>query len=138
MKPVSQQIINPLNGDCLRACIASLLEFGIEKVPNFTDGLNAGYSGVEMANRWLDQYGLALFETDWLSGHACWFALDNVHCIFSVPSQLFEGSTHAVVGRIWLNDGILSWAIVHDPNPKNKPYPIEADIKRVSFLVKRC
>lgn len=32
---VQQQIVDPINGDCLRACVASLLELPIEKVPNF-------------------------------------------------------------------------------------------------------
>ena len=33
-----QQIIDSKNGDCLKCCVASLLELPYEKVPNFVEG----------------------------------------------------------------------------------------------------
>jgi hypothetical protein len=36
LKPVDQRIIDPKIGDCMTACIASLLELPYEDVPHFT------------------------------------------------------------------------------------------------------
>ena len=41
MKPVMQTQFN-LQGNCLSACIASLLELTIEEVPNFHEGIPEG------------------------------------------------------------------------------------------------
>lgn len=37
MKPIYQSIINPTNGDCMRAVIASLLEVDINSLPNYIE-----------------------------------------------------------------------------------------------------
>lgn len=140
MKPAFQQVIDRGKGDCLRACVASLLELEIDRVPNFVEA-PAGISSIEFANQWLALRGLALFQAAGLDSnvYSNWFALKDVYCIFSVPSQRFEGISHAVVGRIFLSEsGVTTWEIVHDPNPSNQPYPDSVDIKRVSFVVKCC
>lgn len=35
MKPVNQTQFKPPDGDCLSACIASILELPLNKVPNY-------------------------------------------------------------------------------------------------------
>ncbi|NMC52511.1 MAG: hypothetical protein GYA48_02615 [Chloroflexi bacterium] len=46
MKPVLQTIFAPPNGNCLQACIASILELPLEEVPNF----------MQYPNQWLPRY----------------------------------------------------------------------------------
>lgn len=136
MKPVFQQIIDQQRGDCIRACVATLLNLEPEDVPNFAEA-PSGYSWIECANHWLAERGLALFQTTWLEDrYASWFALNDVYCIFSVPSQLFPEVSHAVVGRILNGDRGIQWEVVHDPNPGNKPYSSDTEISLVSFLIK--
>lgn len=40
MKPIQQTIFEPPHGNCLQACVASLLEVPLEEIPNFTDWMN--------------------------------------------------------------------------------------------------
>jgi hypothetical protein len=42
MKPVDQRIIDPGHGDCMRACLASLLELPYEEVPHLREIQNKG------------------------------------------------------------------------------------------------
>lgn len=140
MKPVYQTIIDKDIGDCLRACVASLLEMPIEVVPNFRQEAKGSKneSGIAIANRWLVPLGLGLFQTEWMSGESNWSDMHNVHCIFTVPSQRFPDKTHSVVGRAIKIDSYVSrWEIVHDPNPTNKPYKI-SDVMRVAFVINLC
>jgi len=53
MKPVDQTIVADKIGDCLRACVCSLLELPIEAVPNFAE---CGF--FDGLDKWLDERGL--------------------------------------------------------------------------------
>ncbi len=141
MIPVNQTVIDFGRGNCLSACLASIMELPIEEVPNFRE--KAGVEGdmVGFINKWLAPLGLHYFAVDMLAGCGTWHSLDT-YCVFSVPSQMNEKGTHAVVGkfeRVWHEDRKtwgVHWSIVHDPNPNNKPYDAD-DIFRVGFLVWR-
>lgn len=51
-------------------------------------------------------------------------AVDGVECIASVPSQLFKGKSHAIIAKFEMQDsGVVLLRPMHDPNPKNEPYP---------------
>lgn len=56
MKPVWQTIFGKGEGNCLPACIASVLELELEAVPNFC-ALYKSYWQEEL-NKWLHRYGL--------------------------------------------------------------------------------
>lgn len=139
MKPVNQTIVDKDIGDCLRACVASLLEIPIEVVPNFRQEAKSSKSGngLSAANRWLKTMGIGLFQTAWMND-SNWSDMHTVYCIFTVPSQRFPDILHHVVGRAIKVDSYVSrWEIVHDPNPANKPYKIN-DVLRVAFIVQLC
>ena len=111
MKPVEQKVIKRDTGDCMAACLASILEMPLDDVPNFHgDG----------AKNWKDQYN------DWLKPRnlqMCITGTKNIdwpygYYIVSVKSACFEGSLHAVVAerKDW-NDYVK---IVWNPNPEDK------------------
>lgn len=56
MKPVYQTIFGKPDGNCFAACIASILEMGLEDVPNFCKGDNPRW--MFDLNAWLHQFGL--------------------------------------------------------------------------------
>lgn len=122
MKPIFQTIIDPLQGNCLQAAVASLMDLPLEAVPHFTAGFGAWR--VEMREflhghklNWLNLpfYDDALAQT---------FARNNPQlccfCLLEVASFHFAETKHCVVGLI--AEGKLS--VVHDPNPKNQLHEI--------------
>lgn len=127
----------------MAACLASLLCLDREQVPNFTDAPDIpGMSALQKANHWLAtdplvaDRGFVLVKVSHKEHREVW-GLPPILCIFSVPSQKYEGGNHAVVGRIHTEDGRLKEQIVHDPNPENQPYPEDVEIRYFQFLVAR-
>jgi len=106
MIPVNQTISNSKNGDCVRACVASLLECNIEFIPNFMGNSNEGYA--QAVKKWGDKLGIIVLD----------IATDNVdifqgiHVMAFGKSPNFEDCQHAVI----YCDGELS----HDPSPSKK------------------
>jgi hypothetical protein len=63
-----------------------------------------------------------------------YYALRNIPLIVSVPSQIFEDKSHAVIARVC--DG--SWELLHDPNPNNEPYDLsKLKIREYSLVLRR-
>ena len=99
-------------------------------------------SAIQKANYWLahspltHHLNLALVKVA-TDGYLEVWGIPSIMCIFSVPSQLYEGVSHAVVGRIHTVNGLLKYTILHDPNPENLPYPDDVRISHVTLLVKR-
>lgn len=107
MRPVCQAETALGRGDCLRACVASLLELGADEVPNF-----------RLAD---DQWGAM---QDWLAGRGLTairvrpdglYPRLNAHCIVTGDSPRNSTVLHAVVGKI--EDDTIH--VVHDPHPEN-------------------
>ena len=101
MKPVNQSRISYVDGDCLRACIASVLELPLEDVPAYLkDDMGARY------NEWLQRFNLYLLCVRFDPG------------IGPVGYHLIEGpsrngkDSHVAVG--------LSGKIIHDPDPTSR------------------
>lgn len=145
MKPVYQTISNSINGNCLAAMVASILELSIEEVPNFVEAddwfvamqefmLKHGYiydRYLINGNR-LDQpveekekfewFGVELPEQGSING--CYDAV--------VFSKNYHGECHAVVCDRDFN-------IIHDPstieNPSNYP---QADQIGYSGIIGVC
>ena len=107
MKPVKQLICNNENGDCFRACVASILERPVESVPNFVRKNQTDEELWKLHNSWAAnenfRYVLIFLEKN------RWDVLDNIFCIASGKSPRGE-HYHAVV---WHN------GIIHDPHPSN-------------------
>lgn len=98
-------------GDCLRACVATLLELSPERVPHFASFENADW----ILEEWLadrDYWMMFWYLNE--ASHEC-IILPRQHsglCIVSGKSP--RGSwKHACVGRIGGPDPV----IVHDPHP---------------------
>ena len=116
MQPVTQRIISPVNGDCLRCCVASLLEIDYDDVPNF---IEYGRS------KWYEQFWKFLnskgFDLHGVSSHQA--TKPDIHSFEGVdgyiitagPSLRYKESTHAVIYK----DGKLA----HDPHPSRDGIP---------------
>ncbi|MBL8578095.1 MAG: hypothetical protein JNK47_12780 [Mesorhizobium sp.] len=102
MTPVDQQYLagnaEGIPGDCVRACVASILDLALADVPHFVAANDAYWAGA--LDDWCDNRGIELIH---LEGH---FA-------FNFPVMLSGASPrsgrHAVVGQ---GGGVL-----HDPHP---------------------
>ena len=103
MKPVDQSRVSYEDGDCLRACIASVLELPLADVPEYSDDREMG----PRYSEWLGRFNLSLM---------C-IRLDPGNAI-SPGYHLIEGLSrngkdyHVAVG--------LDGKIVHDPDPTSR------------------
>jgi hypothetical protein len=114
MKPVNQTIVSKKDGDCTRACLATILELEIDAVPNFMR-----FKGLWFRVMWafLKALGYDYFGTGWPisndrpKGHIL-HQSPNIHGLVmaTVPSRTFKDIGHSVV----IN---LKGMVVHDPNP---------------------
>ena len=105
MIKVSQTIHAPYSGDCLAACIASILECDLAKLPN-PQGDNWWMEWCDF----LSKHGVRLLG----KGRSLYYW--ESYWIGVLPSLNFPGRTHAVV---MFND-----SLVHDPNtPPANLYP---------------
>jgi hypothetical protein len=100
MKPVEQRVVSPDAGDCFSACIASILELPLERVPTI--------HGDNSWDRWMDWFEAA---------NASLVLLDSNppppgYAIRSILSYAFEARTHAVVSF----NGVVVW----DPSPHRR------------------
>lgn len=100
MKPTPQTRPHP-NGDCVRACLASLLELNIDLVPDFAlmseeenpDGYPVWYQALQ---DWLSQFGLQFVEIQ--LDRKTWFPLP--HDMFAILiGPHASGSRHAIIGK---------------------------------------
>jgi hypothetical protein len=150
MTPVFQRIISETRGDCQSCCIASLLDLPYEQVPTWLADAYDRTSRNELrpdGSRWHLHHWFEE-QTDWLRARG-WHlaripdnlltdyrALVGAYCLASMPSQALPGHSHAVVGQ-WVKAEEFrhQLAIVHDPNPNNKPYPMSVEASAVSFLI---
>lgn len=117
MTPAMQTIMpgDGRTGDCLRACLASLLDVKTEQVPHYMmfDDWR------EKLNAWLEQErGMALVELDAERG------LDRLYPLPPRTFLIVAGTTHrhpdrlhAVVARTF---GDYSWQYLHDPHPSRE------------------
>jgi len=130
MKPIKQTIFGEGKGNCLSACIASILELKIEEVPVFisSDWWND-------LQKWLQSKG--------------YFAIDieaknkEGYCNFyEVPKGLYVILTgdsprgdflHCVVGIIDYDNNKMIANYIHDPHPDNS---FLKNIQRIKFIVK--
>ncbi len=121
MTPVDQTIFEDHHGNCYAACIASLLDLPLDKVPNFIDLAGQDGNMTSIAAKWLEERGWALWECHYLSqddiSHVFWGHRGPKHCILSgvSPRRRADGSKkwHATVGKV----GGYGIEMAHDPHP---------------------
>lgn len=132
MIPIHQTIIDPDQGNCFPACLASILEIELDQVPHFLklygrDEMN------QKANEWLEEnFGLRLIRvTVDLTRtttdpdrrfpplyHYLLRGLNNSLMLVSGESSTYPDRDHVVIGRI-INE-LNEWEMIHDPNPSGK------------------
>lgn len=140
MTPVFQTIVDHGEGDCLRACIASILDLGIDDVPNFRAGLKHGDPTPDRSREWLAGRNLRRLRIPMLDQnlpYLCEGADSGPYLVLAtVQSQMFENTHHCVVCRINGFSKEKPWIeIVHDPNPNNQPYPADLMPIEISVLI---
>ncbi len=105
MKPVHQTIFGD-SGNCLVACIASILELPLEKIPHWKNP-DVWY---EQVNHGLKQYGVCLLTVPVrFKDGTRYQPPDDVICIAGGVTPRSPKRGHAVV---WLNG-----RMIHDPHP---------------------
>jgi hypothetical protein len=106
MLPVMQGETAPGRGNCLAACVASILECPLADVPNFALERDC-WSALQT---WLVRQGLMAIR---LTMPEASFPLPRTFCILTGDSPR-RPVYHAVVGE-WEQ---CAWRIVHDPHPQ--------------------
>ena len=137
MIPIFQQIVDKGRGDCFNCCVASIFELNYDQVPNFIEDKSGTMDDVSA--KWLNQFGyktVSISLNDKFDIYGIdWILAKGLFCVLSVPSQKFEGGSHAVVGKFTGKENSYELKIVHDPNAQNVPYPDDVKISRVRFFV---
>ena len=117
MKPVNQTIVSVEDGDCTRACLASILDLPIDAVPHF---VRFGAGWFRIFSHFLMSLDYEFLGTGWVKskdrphGHIL-SRSKNIkgYVIASVPSKTFPNVGHSVI----IN---LKGLVVHDPNPNKR------------------
>jgi hypothetical protein len=114
MKAVDQIIVDKNNGDCTRACLASILEVDINYFPNF---ITLGRDWFRVFWKSLSDHKCEYHGTGWVKSLERPHGNDLIESpnidgfvIASVASRTFKDVGHSVVMN-------LLGEIVHDPNP---------------------
>lgn len=117
MIKVFQNKVSEIDGDCMRAVVASLLEKNINDVPNFIEHREACYIKMDEHLMKLGYDPFFIYDHDYTTEQMIELAKlcggVNGYFYASVPSQTYKDGSHAVVVDVNLN-------IVHDPNPNQK------------------
>lgn len=131
MRPVFQKRNNPTNGDCMIACIASIMEVELEELP---DPNRSGPIADEDFNAaiqdWLSRRDMQLIELDCPLGLVP--PCRTSHAIMTGATK--RGHRHAVVCAV-SPAGVVD--IVHDPARRSlsrSPFP--SGPERIAFIVK--
>lgn len=132
MIPIDQTIVGE-NGNCMSACLASILECDLSEVPNFIVGCNEHENPYIEFNRRINEYlrplGLVHIE---IKATDNWFdylkneGVKDLYHLYYGPT--IRGTFHAVVAK----DGV----IVHDPHPDKTSLDTDKrDEWSIAFLV---
>lgn len=130
MTPVDQRVFAHSEsdaGDCLSACLATVLDVPLDEVPVFV----AEQDWFGSLTSWLDGRGFALVFLQFSAGSWPWIPPSGLPLVVGGPSP--RGAFgHAVVAE-WGDDGMR---VVHDPHPSRAG--LGGDLNRVYVLVPRA
>ena len=120
-------------GNCLNACLASLMEFPLDKIPDFMKDDNPFWQ--DELNKWLSQFNLWLFNFYWNPEKSNWTSgnLTHAYCIGSGPSPRSD-CWHSVICRIKINEGKMEIEWEHDPHPSGD---MLKKLVEIGFLIPR-
>ena len=107
MIPIMQTICDFENGDCFRACVASILELPIEKIPNFMG--NGPNFFDENIRKWGDENKIRMIDIQFHDEENRDKSLKDCYIIASGKSPRNNDFMHSIV---WFNG-----KIIHDPHP---------------------
>lgn len=132
MKAVDQNVFDAKRGNCFAACIASILEIGIDEIPNFAEEEDIQ----KAANEWLKTRGKQLLSIcfDSVDSLKKTYFNTNTYCLLCgrSPRKNEDGSYryHATVG--YANGyGVKT---IHDPHPSREGL-LEEWYKWVYFII---
>eukprot|EP00754_Rhynchopus_humris_P008735 Rhum_TRINITY_DN13821_c1_g1::Rhum_TRINITY_DN13821_c1_g1_i1::g.64902::m.64902 len=132
MKPVYQTDFSPGTGNALQACVASLLELGLEDVPNFV-AAKEGYA--RSLDAFLARRGQAFLKvslTDGALPFPCGYSAD-VPCVVAGGSPRGDHK-HCVVGLA--RNGETGLALAFDPfEDRDVSVPMLTDKQWAGFIV---
>jgi hypothetical protein len=97
---------NGVWGDCMRSCVASILDLPREAVPHFYEGGCEPHIFDQRVGEFLAQHGL--IEVTLLPAYARQ-QMRHTPCYHLIYGGTVRGTYHAVVG--------LNGVVVHDPHP---------------------
>lgn len=109
MIPIMQTLFGDKKGNCFPACIASILEVPLDRVPNFCVDFPNSWS--QEANRWLarnHKLGLATVQVPEGTSYDDLMLPRDCHHIITAKSPRGDFN-HCVVG--------MNGIIIHDPHP---------------------
>lgn len=132
MVPVYQTKFGIPGGNCIQACLASVLEVGLEDVPDFVNGHDD--DGLQWYKRYLEWVVQKGYSTVTLNMDAYSAALEG-WCMLGVeaPRHRGTGCMHMVVGWCKVgSDGVSCFWIKHDPLGDRSSD--EYEIKDVTFI----
>lgn len=121
MHYVDQTVFGCIYGNCVAACLASIFEFPIKKIPNFWKETQDAREYWKLTNEWLEKhynYRLLLIQMQ----KEDMFFLKDILCIALGPTE--RNGDHAVV---WRNE------MIHDPHPSKEGLSEEPNIFAVFF-----
>ena len=116
MKPVDQAVLNGPESDCLRACVASILEMALDEVPNFVEEDD----WMDALARFVRPLGLQPIPLDPGKATDDWAPAGYYIAVGRTVKERY----HAVVG--------YKGQAVHDPHPTKRG--LEAEEYCIFFL----
>lgn len=129
MTPVMQTAFGR-QGNCFEACIASLLDMSIDRVPDLAAYDDNGES-IGRLNEWLSKIGLAYFEARIPRNEVQEFFSDkDFYHVMVGPTSRFTDLQHAVIGR--------RGQLAHDPHPDGVGILPEPESLRIGVIIRQC
>lgn len=138
MKPIKQTKVGE-DGNCFQAVIASMLELGLDDVPDFCNLYSTFDKWFGKCNNWLSKFGLGIVALTVETKNDYEIIGDNQNykgCLIADLKQQHMPYDHVVI--------IKNGKLVHDPMPGTNKYklPFNAffivvdDIKKLSGFLK--
>lgn len=144
MKPIFQTKFpteeNPKQGDCFRACIASILELRLEEVPDFCASQGDWETNF---HQWLAEKGLSSVEVNLGPDQIIYPVTEGTLCIVSGTTSRHPTRLHSVIGRVTWNKTLkiynearpfLMFEFLHDPHPSGEFIII---CKTVNYILRK-
>lgn len=136
LEKVYQTNTTPGEGNCLSACLATLMGLRITDVPNFRKESENPVHMMQLVQEWLNDFDMYLLTIRVSLDEIVHYPVpqledDYALCIAGGKSPNFEGVSHSVVG--YMKD--VAFHLYHDPNPASNGFKSYDDITTISFLV---